>query len=340
MNKDIVLLRTVEMAAIAAYKFIGKKDKNAIDSAAVEAMQVMLKGAHGFKLKVINGEGELDEAPMLYTGQVLGDVNNQKAPTFDMSVDPIEGTNPAANNFAGSIAVIAVSRPNTMLNLPEMYMEKLFVASYLNDVASLDQGIIPSVKKMQKKLGKKDLKAIILDKPRHQKVIKELDEIGVIIRLIEDGDVLAAIDVVNGEADFVYGIGGAPEGVLMASLAIASGAKMISKLVEYQTIWPNEIETDQRMAEEQKWLKDNKVKTNKIFTDLDLVDDSRTRFFAAGLTAGGTLKPINYLNGKFYVDAFMASHGIVRKIDSIYDVNQINNLKPDIKYLFDKYKRK
>ncbi|AKX34456.1 fructose 1,6-bisphosphatase II [Spiroplasma litorale] len=339
MNKDIILLRTVEVAAIASYKYIGKKDKNLVDKAAVEAFEVMLKNEKGFILKVINGEGELDNAPMLYVNQMLGDINNPESPIFDVSVDPIEGTNPAAYNFAGSISTIAVSRENTMLQMPEMYMEKLFVKDKYVNTINLADGIVNNVLKMQEQENRKDLRCIILDKPRHYKIIEELNKIGVIVRLIQDGDVLAAIDVVNGEADFVYGIGGAPEGCLMASLAIASGCKMQSRLVLYNEIWPNEEETKTRLNKELAWMSKHNIDTNTILEDFDLVSDYRTRFFAAGLTAGGSLKPISYKKGKFFVNAFMASHGIVRNFNTVYDVNKVNGLKPDIKYLFDKYKR-
>ncbi|AHB36137.1 fructose-bisphosphatase class II family protein [Spiroplasma apis] len=339
MNKDVVLLRTVELAAIASYKYIGLKDKNKIDQAAVEAFEVMLKNEQGFKLKIVNGEGELDEAPMLFVGQILGSPSSYDAPIFDASVDPIEGTNPAAYNFAGSISTIAISRENTMLQLPEMYMEKVFVSNEFNEILDLNSGIIEIIKKMQLKVNRKDIKCIVLDKPRHQKIIKELNDLGVIIRLIKDGDVLAAIDVVNGEADIVYGIGGAPEGCLMASLAIASGCRMQCRLVSYGDIWPNEEETKNRILKESAWLSKHNIDFTTILSDIDLVADNRTSFFASGLTAGGTLKPINYKDGKFFVNAFMASHGIVRNIKSVYDVKKVNTLKPEIKYLFDKYKR-
>ncbi|KAF5301850.1 hypothetical protein FQR65_LT19182 [Abscondita terminalis] len=127
MNKDIILLRTTEVAAIASYKYIGRKDKNKVDKAAVEVFEVMLKDELNFKLKIINGEGELDKAPMLYSGQILGS-GDKNTPIFDASIDPIEGTYPAAYNFGGSISVICISRENTMKKLPEMYMEKVFIS--------------------------------------------------------------------------------------------------------------------------------------------------------------------------------------------------------------------
>ncbi|QBQ07494.1 fructose 1,6-bisphosphatase II [Spiroplasma gladiatoris] len=339
MNRDIILLRAVEVAALATHKYIGKKDKNLIDQAAVEALEVILKNEKDFRLKVVNGEGELDEAPMLYVGQILGDLQNPDAKIYDMSVDPVEGTYPAAYNFAGSVAAIAISRENTQLQLPEMYMEKLFVSDEFRDLINLNKGIVEVVKDMQIFSGRRDLKCIILDKPRHNNIIEKLSEMGVIVRMIQDGDVLAAIDVVNGEADFVYGIGGAPEGVLMAALSIASGCKMQSKLVHYKTIWENEKETELRSQIENAWLEKHNIDENTILDDLDLISDPRARFFAAGITAGGSLKPIDYKNGKFYVNAFMASHGIARNIKSVYDIKKVNALKPGIKSIFDKYKR-
>ncbi len=339
MNRDIILLRTVEVAAIASYKYIGKKNKNLVDQAAVEAFQVMLKNEKGFKLKVVNGEGELDEAPMLFVGQILGDLEDPSVLTYDVSVDPVEGTHPAAYNYAGSISTIAFSRENTMLQLPEMYMEKLFVSTEFKESINLSKGVAYSIEAMQIQAKRKDLKCIILDKPRHQEIIRKMNDMGIIVRLIQDGDVLAAIDVVNGEADFVYGIGGAPEGSLMAALAISADCKMQSRLVRYEEVWPNELETFERQNKERAWLEKYNLDFDSILHDLDLIDDHKVRFFAAGLTAGGTLKPVDYKNGKFYVNAFMSSHGIVRNFNSIYDVKKVNSLKPEIKFLFDKYKR-
>ncbi|WP_053228498.1 fructose-bisphosphatase class II [Spiroplasma taiwanense] len=284
MNKDIVLLRTVEVAAIASYKYIGKKNKDLVDQAAVEAFEVMLKNEKGFKLKVVNGEGELD---MLYVGQILGDTTDPSVNTFDVSVDPVEGTNPAAYNFAESISTIAISGENTMLQLPEMYMEKLFVSDEFRDVINLNNGIIEVVREMQIFARRKDLKCIILDKPRHQKIIAKLNDMGIITRLIQDGDVLAAIDVVNGTADFVYGIGGAPEGSLMAALSISSGCKMQCKLISYKEVWPNESETESRVLIEQAWLQKHNLDFSTILSDFDLIADKRACFFCSWFNSWG-----------------------------------------------------
>lgn len=335
MNKDMHLIRAVEMAAIAAYKYIGSKDKNAVDGAAVQALETMLKVAP-IKTKVVVGEGELDQAPMLYVGQELG-----VAPvtTFELAVDPIEGTYPAAYNIAGSVACLAAAKPGTMIYLPEMYMEKLFVSQNLADVIDLKKGLLWNINQMQKAKSYRDLIAIVLDKPRNQSAINLLRENGVIVRLIGDGDVLAAIDVVNQEADFVYGIGGAPEGLLMAALAISSCGKMDARLIPYQDIWPNEPETPNRMLIESKQLLKCNLVNYQYLSSSDLINDREVRFVATGLTAGGSLKPIKYQHGLYHLNTFFASHGILRNMQVKYSVEQIKKLRPEIKTVMDRYQR-
>lgn len=335
MNKDMHLIRAVEMAAIAAYKYIGSKDKNAVDGAAVQALETMLKVAP-IKTKVVVGEGELDQAPMLYVGQELG-----VAPvtTFELAVDPIEGTYPAAYNIAGSVACLAAAKPGTMIYLPEMYMEKLFVSQNLADVIDLKKGLLWNINQMQKAKSYRDLIAIVLDKPRNQSAINLLRENGVIVRLIGDGDVLAAIDVVNQEADFVYGIGGAPEGLLMAALAISSCGKMDARLIPYQDIWPNEPETENRMMIESKQLRKYNLVNYQYLSSSDLISDREVRFVATGLTAGGSLKPIKYQHGLYHLNTFFASHGILRNMQVKYSVEQIKKLRPEIKTVMDRYQR-
>lgn len=335
MNKDMHLIRAVEMAAIAAYKYIGSKDKNAVDGAAVAALETMLKVAP-IKTKVVVGEGELDQAPMLYVGQELG-----VAPvtTFELAVDPIEGTYPAAYNVAGSVACLAAAKPETMMYLPEMYMEKLFVSQNLAGVINLEKGLLWNIVQMQNAKSYRDLIAIVLDKPRNQSAIELLRAQGVIVRLIGDGDVLAAIDVVNQEADFVYGIGGAPEGLLMAALAISSCGKMDARLIPYQDIWPNEPETATRMLIESEQLLKCNLVNYQYLTSSDLINDPEVRFVATGLTAGGSLKPIKYQHGFYHLNTFFASHGILRNMQVKYSVEQIKKLRPEIKTVMDRYQR-
>lgn len=336
MNKDMHLVRAVEMAAIAAYKYIGSKDKNAVDDAAVQALEIILKDAP-IKTKVVIGEGELDQAPMLYIGQELG--NNNSNLTFELAVDPIEGTYPAAYNMAGSISCLAAAKPGTITYLPEMYMEKLFVNQELANIIDLKKGLVWNIEQMQKAKSYNDLIAIVLDKPRNQAAINILREHGVIVRLIADSDVLAAIDVINNEADFVYGIGGAPEGVLMAALAISSCGNMQAKLISYQEIWPNEQETKERMIIEKAGLLKHQLKYNQYLSSEELINDKEVRFIATGLTAGGSLRPIKYHHGMYFLNTFFASHGILRNMSVKYSVEQIKKLRPEIKTVIDKYQR-
>lgn len=326
MNKDMYLIRAVEMATIAAYKFIGGKDKHAIDLAAVEAMTIILNNAP-IKCRIIVGEGELDEAPMLFVNQQLGQA---KKITYDLAVDPIEGTCPAAANNAGSIACLAAAKPNTILKLPEMYMEKLFVGPELIMAINNEDDIIVNIKNMQKIKKQNNLIGIILDKPRHQVIIKKLYELGIIVRLIADGDVLAAIDVINKQADFVYGIGGAPEGILMAALALSAGGGMKTKLVSYQTIFAADENTKVRVAIENSAIKKYKLAYNKYYFASDLVKDKNVRFVATGLTAGGSLLAIKYYSDTYYLNTFFVSHGVVRNMQVTYSVKQVNNLLPTI----------
>lgn len=335
MNKDMHLIRAIEMAAIAAYKYIGSKDKIAVDDAAVQALETILQDAP-IKTRVVIGEGELDQAPMLYIGQELG---NAKDCMFELAVDPIEGTYPAAYNIAGSISCLAAAKPRTMIYLPEMYMEKLFVNQELARVIDLTKGLAWNIEAMQKAKSYHDLIAIVLDKPRNQSAINLLRRYGVIVRLIGDGDVLAAIDVVNQEADFVYGIGGAPEGVLMAALAISSCGNMHARLIPYQDVWPNEVETKTRMKIEQEELSKYNLKEYQYLTSEELIKDKEVRFIATGLTAGGSLKPIKYQHGIYYLNTFFASHGILRNMQVKYSVEQIKKIRPEIKTVIDKYQR-
>lgn len=335
MNKDMYLIRAVEMAAIAAYKFIGLKDKNAIDGAAVEAMTIILNNVP-LKYQVVVGEGVLDEAPMLYVGQVLG---KGKEVIYDLAVDPVEGTYPAAYNIAGSITCLAVAQKDTILKLPEMYMEKLFVGPDL--IAAIDQesDFISNIKAMQKLKKHNDLLGIILDKPRNEPIIKQLHDLGIIVRLIGDGDVLAAIDVINKEADFVYGIGGAPEGVLMAALAIAAGGNMKTRLVAYQDIWPNDDNTKIRFNIETKAMTKYKLSYDKYYFAKDLVNDDHVRFIATGLTAGGSLKSIKYYHGTYYLNTFFVSHGVIRNMFITYSISQVNKLLSDVKTIMEIYSK-
>ena len=207
---------TVKAASAASY-LVGKKDKDAADQAAVDSMRSELNKIDMIG-KVVIGEGSLDEAPMLYTGEILG---NKRGPTLDIAVDPVEGTNFVANNLPGGIAVLAIAEKNNLFNAPETYMNKIATGKIDKSLIDLDFTIEKNIKNLSDFKNKEisSITACILDRPRHKKIIDQLKDLNVKIKLISDGDVLGALFVSDPkyEVDIFLGIGGGPEGVLAAS---------------------------------------------------------------------------------------------------------------------------
>ena len=204
-------------AALASSYLVGKKDKIAADQAAVDSMRLELNKID-MNGKVVIGEGSLDEAPLLYTGEFLG---NKNGPKFDIAVDPLEGTNFAANNLPGAIAVIAIAEEGNLFNAPETYMDKIATGKIEKGLVDIDFSLKKNITNLSEFLNK-DVSAItacVLDRPRHKKIIDELTQLNVKIKLIADGDVLGALYVSNPkyDVDIFLGIGGGPEGVLAAS---------------------------------------------------------------------------------------------------------------------------
>ena len=204
-------------AALASSYFVGKKDKIAADKAAVDSMRSHLNKLE-MQGQIVIGEGELDEAPMLYIGEKLGTNNG---PKFDIAVDPLEGTNFAANNLPGALSVIAIAEKNNLFKSPETYMEKISTKAKEKNVVDLDNSVRKNIFNLCEYLNKKpeNLTACILDRPRHKEIIKELIQLDVKIKLITDGDVSGALLVTDDKynVDIFLGIGGGPEGVLAAT---------------------------------------------------------------------------------------------------------------------------
>ena len=204
-------------AALASSYTVGKKDKIVADQAAVDAMREELNKIDMIG-EIVIGEGALDEAPMLYTGEILG---SKKGPQLDIAVDPLEGTNFAANNLPGAISVISVAEKGNLFNAPETYMNKIATGKVDKDVVDLDYPLRKNLSNLADFRNKdiSSLTACILDRPRHKKIIDELTELKIKIKLISDGDVLGALYVSNPKynVDVFLGIGGGPEGVLAAS---------------------------------------------------------------------------------------------------------------------------
>ena len=217
-KKYIELFHRVSVsAAYASFHMVGKKDKIAADKAAVDAMRNELNKIE-MNGEIVIGEGELDEAPMLYIGEKLG---SGKGPNLDIAVDPLEGTNFAANNLPGALSVIAVAEKSNLFNAPETYMNKIAIATNEKGIVDLDNSTLMNIKNLaeHKNTTPENLTACILDRPRHKQIIKELRSLNVKIKLISDGDVSGALLVTDKKygVDIFLGIGGGPEGVLAAS---------------------------------------------------------------------------------------------------------------------------
>ena len=210
-------IKVTSKAALSASYLVGKNDKNAADQAAVDSMRSELNKIQ-MNGKVVIGEGSLDEAPMLYTGEVLG---TKEGPFFDIAVDPVEGTNFVANNLPGGIAVLAIAQKGNLFNAPETYMNKIATGKIDKGLIDLDFSIEKNIKNLSEFKNKSisSIRACILDRPRHKYIIDELKDLNVKIKLIKDGDVLGALYVSDPKynVDIFLGTGGGPEGVIAAS---------------------------------------------------------------------------------------------------------------------------
>jgi fructose-1,6-bisphosphatase II len=281
-NLAMELVRTTEAAAVAASKWVGRGDKEAADGAAVDAMRLIL-GTVQMTGTVIIGEGEKDEAPMLYNGEVVGDGSD---PQVDIAVDPIDGTTLTSKGRGGAVAVIAVSEQGTMFDPgPCVYMEKIAVgpeaAGRIDATASVTDNLRAVA--AAKGIAVTEVTATILDRPRHDDLVAEIREAGARIRLIGDGDVAAAIATAIPESgvDILFGIGGTPEGVIAAAALKCMGGELVGRL------WPRDAE--ERAAAEAAGYDLERV----LGTD-DLVAGDNCFFAATGITDGNLLKGVHY----------------------------------------------
>mgnify|MGYP000562865376 CR=1 FL=1 len=222
-------IEVTSKAALASSYLVGKRDKIAADKAAVDSMRSVLNKMN-IQGEIVIGEGELDEAPMLYIGEKLGTNNG---PELDIAVDPLEGTNFAANNLPGALSVIAIAEKNNLFKAPETYMEKISTKVNEKNVIDLDFSVKQNISNLSDYLNKnpENLTASILDRPRHKKIIEELKKLKVNLKLITDGDVSGALLVTEKKynVDIFLGIGGGPEGVLAAAALDAYDFKIFLK---------------------------------------------------------------------------------------------------------------
>ena len=280
-------VRVTSKAALATSYLVGKKDKIAADKAATDSMRSELNRIN-MNGKIVIGEGELDKAPMLYIGELIGTKNG---PFFDIAVDPLEGTNFAANNLPGALSVIAVSEQNNLFNAPETYMDKIAVGKNIpKGVVDLDYSVKKNIENLAdfKNKNPENLRACILDRPRHKKKIEELTNLKVKLKLITDGDVSGALLVSREEynVDLFLGIGGGPEGVLAASALDAFGCQFQGRFI---------FEGDKDISRARKMG----IKKLDQKYDLNQIVSGDSIFCATGITSGDLVNGIIIKNNHF-----------------------------------------
>ncbi len=300
-------IRVCERAAFGASKFRGKNDKVAADQAAVDEMRAELNKIE-MKGRIVIGEGEMDEAPMLFIGEKLGTNSGEE---LDIAVDPLEGTNFAAKNLPNAISVMAITKKGGLLSAPDTYMEKIAIGSHLpKNIIDLDNSVEKNIKLLAeaKNITPEKIVACVLRRPRHDKIIESLKSLNVKINFIEDGDVLGVISVVdsNSPIDIYLGTGGGPEGVLAAAALDCLGGQMQIRLVLSNN---EEIRRAKNMG-----VKD----INKKYEIEDMIKGD-VIFCATGVTDGDILKGIVDKKDSFQASSFVLhkSQKISKKITNI-----------------------
>ncbi len=295
LDKELIdkLVNITSSASIACHKYVGKNDKIIADKAATDAMRKNLNKLD-IDGEVVIGEGELDEAPMLYIGEKLGTGNG---PSIDIAVDPLEGTNFVAKNLPGALSVIAITSKGNLFNAPETYMDKLTVGNDVpNDATDLDFSIEKNIKNIAESKNKDISKvtACILDRPRHKEIIDKLKKLKINLKLLSDGDVSGAILVTSEKhnIDIFLGIGGGPEGVLAASALDAFNCKFQGRFL---------FKTDEDISRAKKMgIKD----LNRKY-DLNEIVRGDSIFCATGITSGDLVNGVKLENGKFITETLV-----------------------------------
>jgi len=321
-------VRVVEEAAVAAARTMGRGDRHYADHMAVEAMRRELESAP-IAGTVVIGEGERDEAPMLYIGEKVGrpqdgSVGSATAVTeVDIAVDPLEGTNLCALGVAGAIAVLAASEKGGLLHAPDVYMEKLVVGPQAKGSVDLDAPVKDNLRAIAHRMerGVEDLVVVVLDRPRHEKLIEDIREAGARIRLIPDGDLSAGITTSVGGTGVhvVMGIGGAPEGVLTAAALRCLNGEILGRLVV----------KDAAQAERMNSMGIRDLK--RVYRTQDLAPGKEVIFAATGVTDGSLLKGVRFFGDGVRVQSLVMtlSRRTVRFIDSVH-----LSRRPDLRVRF------
>jgi fructose-1,6-bisphosphatase II len=315
-NLALELVRVTEAAALAAARMVGRGDKEAADQAAVDAMRHVLDSVAMDGLVVI-GEGEKDEAPMLYNGEQIG---NGQPPQVDIAVDPLEGTRLTALGMPSAIAVIALAERGTMFDPgPCVYMEKIAGGPQIADLLDLDRPLPETLRLVAERKGTEigDVMVVMLDRERHHAAMREVREAGARIRLIMDGDVSAALLAVseNNAVDLLWGIGGTPEGVISAASIKCIGGQLLGRL------WP-------RNDEERATAEAAGYDLSRVLTCDDLVAGEDVFFSATGVTDGDVLQGVRYGGGSATTESLVmrSRSGTVRRVSARHDRTKLRAL--------------
>jgi fructose-1,6-bisphosphatase II len=313
-NLALELVRVTEAAAMAAGRWVGRGDKEGGDGAAVDAMRQLINSLP-MRGVVVIGEGEKDNAPMLYNGEHVGDWTG--GPEVDVAVDPIDGTTLMSKGMPNAIAVLAVAERGAMFDPSAVfYMDKLAVGPDCADVIDIDAGVTENLRRIAKvkNTSVSDVTACILDRERHQELVHEVRQAGARIRFISDGDIAGAISAAReqSEVDVLMGIGGTPEGIVAACALKCIGGAMQAKL------WPRDADEREKVLAAGHDL-DRVLHTN------DLVKGDNAFFAATGVTSGDLLKGVRYRGSGAYTQSIVmrSKSGTIRIIDSYHRLEKL-----------------
>ncbi|MET7291909.1 class II fructose-bisphosphatase [Streptomyces griseoloalbus] len=312
-NLALELVRVTEAAAMAAGRWVGRGDKNGADGAAVRAMRTLVSTVSMNGVVVI-GEGEKDEAPMLFNGERVGDGTG---PECDIAVDPIDGTTLTAKGMTNAIAVLAAAERGSMFDPSAVfYMDKLVTGPEAADFVDIDAPVNVNIRRVAKakRVTPEDVTVVILDRPRHEGIIHEIRETGARIKLISDGDVAGSILALREGTgiDLLLGVGGTPEGIISACAVKCLGGTIQGKL------WPKDDEERQRAIDAGHDL-------DRVLTTDDLVSGENVFFVATGITDGELLRGVRYRPETATTDSIVmrSKSGTVRRIDSEHRLSKL-----------------
>jgi len=322
-NIGLDLVRVTEAAALAAAPWMGRNKKNEADKAAVDAMRLMLNTIEMDGVIVI-GEGEKDKAPMLFNGERIGNYNNgREVPKCDLAVDPIDGTRPLALGLPNALAVVALAERGSMFFPgPIVYMDKLAVGPQAAGVIDLNAPVADNLNAIARAIGKSvtELVVVVLDRPRHEKLIADIRAVGARLKLITDGDVAPGIAACLPDTgvDVLMGVGGAPEAVVTATALKCLRGEIHARL------YP-------RDDAERKLAQDMGYDVNKVFTSADLVKSNNVFFAATGITGGELLRGVQYFSGGATTEslAMRSASGTMRRIQAVHRSEKIAQILHD-----------